>query len=70
MTASLNVLAERAAQLRARLLHYSHEYYVLDAPSVPDSEYDRVFQQLQALEGEIEAAMLRWEELEARSGGK
>ena len=25
---------------------------------------------LQALEGEIEAAMLRWEELEARSGGK
>lgn len=50
MTASHHVLAERAAQLRARLLHYSHEYYVLDAPSVPDAEYDRLFHELQALE--------------------
>ena len=50
MMVSPNVLAERAAQLRARLLHYSHEYYVLDAPSVPDAEYDRLFDELQALE--------------------
>jgi len=34
------------------LLHrWNREYYVLDAPSVPDAEYDRVFQALQALEG-------------------
>ncbi|AQR64197.1 DNA ligase (NAD(+)) LigA [Aquaspirillum sp. LM1] len=50
MMVSPDVLAERAAQLRARLLHYSHEYYVLDAPSVPDAEYDRLFDELQALE--------------------
>ncbi len=34
-----------------RLLHsYAHQYYVLDAPQVPDAEYDRLFQELQALE--------------------
>jgi DNA ligase (NAD+) len=34
-----------------RLLHrYAHAYYTLDAPEVPDAEYDRLFQQLQALE--------------------
>ncbi|WP_027013739.1 NAD-dependent DNA ligase LigA [Comamonas composti] len=38
-------------QLRAQLNQWAHEYYVLDEPSVPDGEYDRVFQQLQALEG-------------------
>lgn len=37
--------------LRAQLRQWAHEYYVLDAPTVPDGEYDRVFQQLQALEG-------------------
>lgn len=37
--------------LRAQLQQWAHEYYVLDAPTVPDGEYDRVFQQLQALEG-------------------
>jgi DNA ligase (NAD+) len=26
---------------------YGHEYYVLDAPSVPDAEYDRLFRELQ-----------------------
>lgn len=40
----------RAGQL-ARLLHrYNYEYYVLDEPSVPDSEYDRLFAELAALE--------------------
>ena len=37
--------------LRAQLNQWAHEYYVLDAPTVPDGEYDRLFQQLQALEG-------------------
>ena len=40
----------RAAQLRAQLARYDYEYYVLDAPSVPDAEYDRLFRELQALE--------------------
>ncbi|QLG87314.1 NAD-dependent DNA ligase LigA [Chitinibacter bivalviorum] len=40
----------QAAQLRELLNRYAHEYYVLDAPSVPDAEYDRLFRELQALE--------------------
>jgi DNA ligase (NAD+) len=42
--------AERAADLRAQLHHHAHRYYVLDAPEVPDAEYDRLFQELQAIE--------------------
>ncbi|HEY9102752.1 NAD-dependent DNA ligase LigA [Chitinimonas sp.] len=41
---------ERAAELRALLNRYGHEYYVLDQPSVPDAEYDRLFRELEALE--------------------
>ncbi len=41
---------ERMHTLRALLHTYAHQYYVQDAPSVPDAEYDRLFQELQALE--------------------
>ena len=40
----------RAAELRALLQHHAHRYYVLDAPEIPDAEYDRLFQELQAIE--------------------
>ena len=36
--------------LREQLHQHAHQYYVLDAPKVPDAEYDRLFQELQALE--------------------
>ena len=42
--------AERAAALRTQLRHHAERYYVHDAPEIPDAEYDRLFQQLQALE--------------------
>ena len=42
--------ADRAAELRAQLNHHAHRYYVLDAPEIPDAEYDRLFRELQALE--------------------
>jgi DNA ligase (NAD+) len=42
--------AQRAAALRAQLHHHGHQYYVLDAPSIPDAEYDKLFKELQALE--------------------
>jgi DNA ligase (NAD+) len=45
-------LAARAADLRERLERASHEYYVLDRPSISDAEYDRLFRELQALEAE------------------
>ncbi len=42
--------AETIQQLRKDLERYSHAYYVLDNPIVPDSEYDRLYRELQALE--------------------
>ena len=41
---------ERAATLRLQLQRHAHLYYVLDAPQIPDAEYDRLFTELQALE--------------------
>ena len=43
-------LADRAAQLRQTLHRHAHLYYTLDAPELPDAEYDRLFRELQALE--------------------
>ena len=43
---------QRAGELRAQLHHHAHRYYVLDAPEIPDAEYDRMFQELQRLEEE------------------
>ena len=40
----------RINQLRNQLDEHNHRYYVLDEPSVPDAEYDRLFRELQALE--------------------
>lgn len=40
----------RIDALRAQLHEWAHQYYVLDQPTVPDAEYDRAFQALQALE--------------------
>ena len=42
--------AARAAELRALLNRHAHLYYVLDAPEIPDAEYDRLFRELQAEE--------------------
>jgi DNA ligase (NAD+) len=42
--------AARAAELRRLIQHHAHRYYVLDAPEIPDAEYDRLFQELQAIE--------------------
>jgi DNA ligase (NAD+) len=42
--------ADRAAVLRQQLQHHAHLYYTLDAPQIPDAEYDKLFQELQAIE--------------------
>ncbi len=42
--------AARAAELRELLQEHAHRYYVLDSPTLPDAEYDRMFQELQAIE--------------------
>jgi DNA ligase (NAD+) len=42
--------AERARSLREAIERHNRAYYVLDAPTVPDAEYDRLFRALQELE--------------------
>ena len=42
----------RIKELTQQLQQYNHEYYVLDTPTVPDSEYDRLFRELQVLENQ------------------
>ena len=40
----------RAVALRQEIERHNHAYYVLDQPTVPDAEYDRLFRELQRLE--------------------
>jgi DNA ligase (NAD+) len=42
--------AGRAKALRAALEEANYRYYVLDAPTIDDAEYDRLFRELQELE--------------------
>ncbi|MEY3885016.1 MAG: hypothetical protein RIS87_791 [Pseudomonadota bacterium] len=41
---------QHIVELRTLISRYDYEYYALDAPSVPDSEYDRIYRELQNLE--------------------
>ena len=41
---------KRAAELRSQLQKASYAYYVLDAPDLPDSVYDRLYRELQDIE--------------------
>ncbi|MDZ4359791.1 MAG: NAD-dependent DNA ligase LigA, partial [Variovorax sp.] len=45
--------AREAAALSEQLHRHAHLYYVLDAPELPDAEYDKMFQRLQVLETEF-----------------
>jgi DNA ligase (NAD+) len=43
-------LSKRVAELHQALHQHAHSYYVLDAPSIPDAEYDKLFAELQNIE--------------------
>jgi DNA ligase (NAD+) len=43
---------QRAEELRSLLEHHNHLYYVLDDPEIGDDEYDRLLNELRALEEE------------------
>ena len=45
-----NSIQQHIKKLTEQLNRYAHEYYTLDEPSVPDSEYDRLYRELEALE--------------------
>ena len=47
-----NAIREEIEKLRETLLRLSYEYYVLDAPSVSDYEYDMLMKKLEKLENE------------------
>lgn len=43
---------QRYEQLKSELQRYSYEYYVLDRPTIADSDYDKLYRQLEKLEQE------------------
>src|SRR3989338_1879498 len=45
-------IASRIARLRTEIERHAYAYYVLDAPTIPDTEYDRLFRELQTLEAQ------------------
>jgi DNA ligase (NAD+) len=61
--------AARAVALRAEVERHNHAYYVLDAPTIPDAEYDRLFRELQSLE-EAHPELLTADSPTQRVGGK
>jgi DNA ligase (NAD+) len=46
---------ERHAALAAELSDHQYRYYVLDAPTIPDAEFDRLLRELEAIEEEFPA---------------
>lgn len=44
---------QRVKELHDTLNKYSYEYYVMDQPSVPDSEYDRLLKELNDIEAQF-----------------
>ncbi len=48
-------IAERARALRETIALHNYRYYVLDAPTIPDAEYDAFFRELERLEAEYPA---------------
>ena len=61
--------AARAEILRRQIEQHNHAYYVLDAPTIPDAEYDRLFRELQALETD-HPALITADSPTQRVGGK
>ena len=45
-------LQQEAERLRREIDEHNHAYYVLDDPTVPDAEYDRLLNRLKAIEAE------------------
>jgi DNA ligase (NAD+) len=45
-----NSVIEQMRQLIQLIAKHNHAYYVMDQPTISDSEYDHLFHQLKALE--------------------
>ncbi|HET9047236.1 MAG TPA: NAD-dependent DNA ligase LigA, partial [Casimicrobiaceae bacterium] len=62
-------IAKRARALADKLEAHNYAYYVQDAPTVSDAEYDKMFRELQALEAEY-PALVTPDSPTQRVGGK
>ena len=67
-TRALAAIKNEVQALRTQLNTWAHAYYVNDAPTVPDAEYDRVYQQLEALEAQ-HPELITPESITQRVGG-
>lgn len=54
----MQAIQKEIQQLTSELNQHNYRYYVDDAPSVPDAEYDRLMRRLQALEAQYPALAL------------
>ena len=61
--------AEQAERLRREIERHNHLYFVLDAPEIPDAEYDRLLAQLRELEA-AHPALIRADSPTQRVGGQ
>ena len=59
---------QRAAELRSLLNRAAHAYYVLDAPVMEDTVYDRLYRELQQLE-QADPSLLSADSPTQRVGG-
>lgn len=50
MEENIREISHRAQALRAEIESHNYRYYVLDNPSIPDAEYDRLLRELQQIE--------------------
>ncbi len=52
MTITRAGAGSRISELRRLVRHHNHRYYVLDSPEIADAEYDALYDELVALEGD------------------
>ncbi|HEY8857628.1 MAG TPA: NAD-dependent DNA ligase LigA [Rugosibacter sp.] len=64
-----SAVAARILALRETIEHHGHAYYVQDAPTIPDAEYDLLFSELQVLEA-AHPELLTSDSPTQRVGGK
>jgi len=66
----LKEASTRAAWLRNEIAKHDYHYYVLDAPLIPDAEYDKLFRELEALERHYPELRQLYDSPTQRVGGK
>ncbi|MBI4465492.1 MAG: NAD-dependent DNA ligase LigA [Acidobacteria bacterium] len=69
MKTSAKNLREQIEELREKIRHHEHCYYVLDAPEISDAEFDRLVERLKKLEAQ-DPSLITPDSPTQRVGGK